>query len=39
LGAVEKVLSDMDEANALLEGVVEVLAQETRSIEVEMSGT
>ncbi|KAK4455936.1 Nnf1-domain-containing protein [Podospora aff. communis PSN243] len=39
LGAVERTLSDMDGASALLDEVVEELAQETRSAEVEMSGT
>ncbi|KAH8889313.1 Nnf1-domain-containing protein [Thozetella sp. PMI_491] len=39
LGGVEKVLSDMDGANDLLEDVVEDLAKESRTAEVEMSGT
>lgn len=38
-GAVERVLSDMDGASALLDVVVEDLARETRAAEVEMSGT
>ena len=39
LGAVERVLADMDGASALLDDVVEDLARETRAAEVEMSGT
>jgi kinetochore protein NNF1 len=39
LGAVERTLSDMDGASALLDEVVDELAQETRAAEVEMSGT
>lgn len=39
LGAVERTLEDMDGASALLDDVVEELAEETRTAEVEMSGT
>ena len=37
LAAVEKVLADVDGANGLLDGVVENLAKETRTVEVEMA--
>lgn len=37
LAAVEKVLADVDGANGLLDGVVEDLAKETRTVEVEMA--
>ncbi|KAK3357032.1 Nnf1-domain-containing protein [Lasiosphaeria hispida] len=39
LSAVESVLVDMDGASALLDDVVDDLAQETRTAEMEMSGT
>jgi len=39
LGAVERTLEDMDGASALLDEVVEELAEETRTAEMEMSGT
>ena len=39
LGGVEKVLADMDGASGLLADVVDDLAQESRTMEVEMSGS
>lgn len=39
LGAVERTLSDMDGASALLDEVVDDLGQETRTAELEMPGT
>ncbi|OIW33228.1 Nnf1-domain-containing protein [Coniochaeta ligniaria NRRL 30616] len=39
LAAVDKVLADVDGANALLDEVVGELATETREVEVEMAGT
>jgi kinetochore protein NNF1 len=37
--AVERVLTDVDGANGLLDEVVDDLAREARTVEVEMGGT
>ena len=39
LAGVEKALADVEGANGLLDEVVDSVAQETRAVEVEMSGT
>jgi len=36
---LEKVLEDVDNANHMMDGVVDALARETRTIEVEMANT